>query len=572
MNDRNLFKMKKSVSALLLALLVTCSSKICARGAQEIVEAGSWVYDAFAAIFIEAGFTDFSDQAPLTIAELRTYLNDIDYDLLSQAGKAQYNRIEEYFSDDDFSITTDILQLGIRPELNFEGYYKTEEDIDWVYNRYYKKPILFAPVFFNVKDYISMGMDLELGINKKQMEDDKDYTNIFLSGGEINTDFPKTGYFSTGYKFTEKTGINLQIGMANQDVNRSLTGSVAQSRYFTGASYANLELFNPTIRYNMNITQFNVNKYMYSHRFDFRLFKKLNLSIQESTLVFAPMELRFFNPLTVYHGMHDWEDYHHSDADKDFDETACAYMVLKASYSVCSGVRLYGLFAMDQFQTAYERSNWGANTTPNARGGQIGVESYFPIKDGYLHTWIEGTYTEPYLYIKESPNWSMARAYTENVGYTDDALYEWIGSPFGPDTISAKLSVGYEVPGKWSLVGSYLFMDRGKLSGKGVFESQKWTGNRFEPDYQNWFFPNKKTQGEDEALRRRDMKTPSGKTPVYVHTVSLRAEYKPFDYMSVMLQPAYTFVQNYKHEKGRNEHGFELALSLNIKLPEMFAK
>lgn len=574
--------MKKPVSALLLALLVTCSSKICARGAQEIVEAGSWVYDAFAAIFIEAGFTDFSDQAPLTIAELRTYLNDIDYDLLSQAGKAQYNRIEEYFSDDDFSITTDILQLGIRPELNFEGYYKTEEDIDWVYNRYYKKPILFAPVFFNVKDYISMGMDLELGINKKQMEDDKDYTNIFLSGGEINTDFPKTGYFSTGYKFTEKTGINLQIGMANQDVNRSLTGSVAQSRYFTGASYANLELFNPTIRYNMNITQFNVNKYMYSHRFDFRLFKKLNLSIQESTLVYSPMELRFLNPLTIYHGMHDWKDYNSSGEatvyGKGFDETACAYMVLKSTFAVCPGIRLYGLFAMDQFQTAYERSNWSSDSTPNARGGQLGIESYIPIESGYLHTWLEGTYTEPYLYIKESPNWSMVRTYIENVGYTDNALYEWIGSPFGPDTISAKVALGYEVPGKWSITGSYLFMDRGEKAGTKVFENSPWGATRTEFDKENndfiknWDFPNEKIQGEDEALRRRDLKTPSGECGEYVHTVSLRAEYMPFDYMSVLLQPAYTFVQNYDHEKGRTEHGVEIALSLNIKLPEMFGK
>ena len=46
----------------------------------------------------------------------------------------------------------------------------------------------------------------------------------------------------------------------------------------------------------------------------------------------------------------------------------------------------------------------------------------------------------------------------------------------------------------------------------------------------------------------------------------------PFDYMSVLLQPAYTFVQNYDHEKGRTEHGVEIALSLNIKLPEMFGK
>ena len=172
----------------------------------------------------------------------------------------------------------------------------------------------------------------------------------------------------------------------------------------------------------------------------------------------------------------------------------------------------------------------------------------------------------------------MVRTYIENVGYTDNALYEWIGSPFGPDTISAKVALGYEVPGKWSITGSYLFMDRGEKAGTKVFENSPWGATRTEFDKENndfiknWDFPNEKIQGEDEALRRRDLKTPSGECGEYVHTVSLRAEYMPFDYMSVLLQPAYTFVQNYDHEKGRTEHGVEIALSLNIKLPEMFGK
>ncbi|MBQ9537685.1 MAG: hypothetical protein IJU95_00305, partial [Treponema sp.] len=582
-----------SVLGILIFLLCTVTAH--ARGGQELVDAGSWVYDAFAAISIESGTVDFSDQAPLSVAELKTYFDELDYDILSPAGKALYRRLDEYFADDDLSVNFDILQLGARPEVNLEGYYKHNSKLPWCYDRYDKQPLIYSPVFLNLGDWLSLDMDLELGINKKQMEKKDDYTNVPLDVKHINADFPKTGYLSAGYKFTDKTGINFRLGMGEQEVGRTLGGSIIQSRYFTGSSWGNLEIFNPNVRYNMNVTQFNVDKYMYTHRLDFRLFDKLSLSVQESTLVYGPMELRFLNPLTIFHGMHDWKDYFPAGNPYGWDESACAYLALKASYAVTNNIRIYGLYAQDQLQMPSERTE--NDTTPNAFGGQLGAEAFFPVSDGYIHPRLEAYYATPYLYIKESPNWSMARSYTENIGYSDteDALYEWIGSPFGPDTIAGKMSVGYEMPGRWSLTATGLVMARGEMSGTKVFddgmfddETRRYYKNWYNRDWhgkdrsfgsyndvKNWAFPNSKTQGNKTAKDRQGLTTPStlnGGATEYVFNAAIKLAYEPFDYLSLQVQPSYTYVINSGNIEGKTRHGPEFAISIKIKIPEMFRK
>ncbi len=591
----------KAFAPALLGLLITvcCPSAGSARGAQELVRAGSWVYDAFAALTIETGMVDFSDQAPLSVAELRTYFDEIDYDILSPAGRTLYRRLEDFFDDDDLSLNLDILQLGVRPELNLEGYYKFNDKLPWTYGRYDKQPLLFAPVFLNLGDWVTLDMDLELGINKKQMEKKDDYTNVPLDVKQLNADFPRTGYLSTGYRFTDKTGANLRVGMGEQDVGRSLTGSIIQSRYFTGSSWANLEIYNPNVRYNMNVTQFNVDKYMYTHRFDFRFFNKLHLSVMESTLVYGPMELRFLNPLTIFHGMHNWKDYfgknyHTGEENFGWDESACAYLAATASYALTNRLRIYGLYAQNQLQLPSEVTE--NDSTPNAMGGQLGLESYIPLASGYLHSWLEGSYTTPYMYIKESPNWSMARGYTENIGYSDtaDALYEWIGSPFGPDTIAGKLAVGYEVPGRWSLTASGLFMARGEMSGTKIYDNSWWHGNdsyfannmaprknmpyptyNTDDDVKAWAFPNSKMQGKETAKKKQGLSTPSslnGGATEYVLNAALKLNYEPFDYLSLQVQPSYTYVINSGNVEGKTRHGPELSISIKIKIPEMFKK
>ena len=69
------------------------------RGGQDLILCGHWVYSALLSLEMEMGRVTFSDQAPISINELKTYLEDIDYERLSEPGKKQYDRIIEYIEE-----------------------------------------------------------------------------------------------------------------------------------------------------------------------------------------------------------------------------------------------------------------------------------------------------------------------------------------------------------------------------------------------------------------------------------------------------------------------------------------
>lgn len=541
-----------------------------ARGKQEIVKAGSWIYDALTAISIERGHLDLSCQAPLSIAEIELYLSETDYNSLSEAGKKQYDRIIDYVSYEPTAFKAGIFSLSVDPELNAEGFYKTNDDIDWVYDRYERQPFLMTPLTFQGGDLFTMSMDVAFRENKGAALKDKNYTNFPVADGSFTPDvnFPDSAYGSTGFMLGESSGVNLQAGLGNVSVGRSLSGSIIWSEYFTNSSYANLEFFTNNFRYNMNITEFNVDKYSYTHRLEARFFKKIHFGIMESILVNAPMELRFMNPLTIFHGMSPWRDY--EPEKKDTESHVCDYLALEAAFVPVKNVRLYGMFAMNQFQTFYEKSNWEDDTTPDSLAFQGGIESFIPYKKGYFHLWLEGTYTQPYMYIKEGPNWSLVRTYSENMN--DKAVfYEWVGSPFGPDTIAGELSAGYEVPGKWALNLNYLFKASGEYSGTKVFTDElDWGGTDRIEEIEYWPYPDSdKEGGQDRAKKQQGFVTPHG-TPEYLNRIALRASFSPSEVFTISAQPAFVFIFNHDNESGEFASGGEFALSAKIKFGRMF--
>ncbi|MBP5176547.1 MAG: hypothetical protein ILP07_11650 [Treponema sp.] len=559
--------LKKFLTASLVFLTVTGFIFASPRGKQELVNSDSWIYGALTALSMESGRSCMADETPITIGEIESILLEVEREKLSAAGQAQYDRIVGYIAHGGLSVSMGLLSFGVDPELNLEGYYKSNDDLDWVYDRYYKQPIVSAPVTFMAGDYFTMGMEVELSMNHCAFNRDDNYLNIPISSlGDLDINFPHFAYGSTGIMLNENTGVNLRAGLGTQSIGRALTGSIMMSEYFTDASYLNLEIFSPFFRYNMNVTEFNVDKYLYTHRFNVRFFKKLQFTVMESMLVNAPLELRFLNPLTIFHGTAAWEDY------GGHEIRISDYLCLGINYVPVPYLRIYGQFAMNQWQTIYERTNWPNDTTPNSLAFQLGTELFYPISEGYLHAWIEGVYTDPYMYIKEGPNWSLVRTYRENVGDMDP-IYEWLGSSFGPDTIAGKLSAGYEVPGKWNVGASYLFAACGEYSGSKVFtEALNWGGvNRYDEDLDEWVYPNadKPTQGFDEAKRRQSWLAPHG-TPEFINQITLSGGWNPTDYLSLSAQPSLVFVFNRNNIEGNFEIGWEFALSSKLIISRMF--
>ena len=540
------------------------------RGNQELVPAGSWVYDNLFSISVESGIINFADNAPLSVEEIKVYLSEIDYDSLSSSGKKQYDEIQKYFDRQLPSFDSGFLSFAIEPSLNLSGFYKTNDDLDWVYDRYERRHFLDVPLSLNCGNYLTLKMDTFLGMNKSYSLHNNVYSNIPLGADYIDINFPDEGYLSTGYVFGKNTGINFQLGKGERNIGRTLTGSMIWSRYLTGVSYGSLTLYSPNIRYTGNVSQFGVDRYMYYHEFEGRFFRKFTFTALEGMFINAPMELRFLNPFTIFHGMAPWREY--EPEEYDAESHICAYLGIKFQYVPVKNLRIYGLYAMTQFQTPFEVNNYPNDVTPNGIGGQLGSELFIPLKDGKLYFGIEGSYAQPYLYIKEGPNWTLVKTYYENSGDKRHPFYEWIGSPFGPDTVSCEFKAEYSVPHKYSLGLVYLLMARGEMSEDRVFTTMAgdsrhpaWGGvHTPEKIPDDWCYPDKERQGIENAKHNQKLVTPTG-IPENVNRLSVRGTYWLNDKTEITLQPSYVLIFNNDHKKGNTQQGIEIACAVSYK-------
>ena len=154
------------IFAALLAASFALFAQKPGRGGQTLFEPRHWIYDSLQILEQECAIVQFSDQAPLSLNQVRAMLGEIDYDLLSQAGRAQYDRIIGFFNESGFSVSASIFQARVEPELNLEGYAKTNSKAPWIYDRYEKKHFLELPITLGVGDYATLFADIFAGINR----------------------------------------------------------------------------------------------------------------------------------------------------------------------------------------------------------------------------------------------------------------------------------------------------------------------------------------------------------------------------------------------------------------------
>ena len=536
------------------------------------MESRHWIYDSLQILEQECAIVQFSDQSPLSLSQVRAMLGEIDFDSLSPAGRAHYDKIIDFFKESAFSVQASIFQARIEPELNLEGYVKTNSSVPWVYDRFEKKRFLNLPVSFDVGDYASLFIDISAGINKTAGQDGDTFINIPYNEKNFDVNFPHNAYGSFGHAWTDTVGFNFRVSNMSQSFGRAETGSIIQSEYLTDAASAALSFYSSIFQYTGSLTQFNNRRYLYSHKFDARFGKKFQLSIMEAALPYGEMDLRFFNPMMFLHNYASWLDYQADGSDVG------SYFGIKAVAAPAKYLRLFALWSMTQFQLPVEMDDNDTNKdnyVPNAMGFQGGAESYIPFKGGHLHFNLEGYYAQPYLYINSSPNWSFVRTSSEsNSGSAD--FYEWFGSRYGPDTVAASFRSEFIVPEKWAAGFKYLFLARGELSDPGIFKKAGWGPrvlNIGDDSLKNWVYPfttgsDGKTQFSQKYKDGRNLAAPSG-TPEFVNVISVYGSFSPTVWLKLILQPSLAIVSNSGHEKGKSEISFECVLGAQVKFTKI---
>lgn len=529
--------------------------------AQKLIYPGEWAYDALTALSLEQRVLFFSGSM-LTVGQFRSMLTEIDPETLSPAGKLLYGELEEYLGGRGFlSIESGALGIDVDPSLNAEFYARSNKNLNYIYDNNKRKPFLAIPFGLSFSPYLAAEMDVALEQKWDAAFFKDNYTN-FPAGDAFNFNMPKRAYLSVGLPFKETAGLQFRIGIGENFFGRTKTGSIILSDYMKDATYGSVSIYSPAVKYSGNIMQLEVNKYFYFHQLEMRFFKRVSLSAVEGLMVNAPMELRFLNPVMIYHSFSAYSEYgdYNGPASgfESEDSRVASFFGLKLELQLLKHLRLYGLWALNELRTTAESGEDLDALKPDSMAIQGGGEAFIPSARGYWSFGLEGVYTYPYVYVLRSSTWSF---YKPKTGKSGDTQF-WTGTPLGPDTAAATLWAGFHTS-KWSLSGSFLFAAQGERSGLDIFD-----GDAYHP-----WKTYKKDPGNNyaAALEETRLIAPTG-TPAFTYQISFSAAWSIYKWLAFSFDPGYKIINNYHHEKGRTEHGFEAAFGVKLIPPQLNLK
>ena len=540
---------------------------------QKILQSDDWAYDALATLSREQGKVFFADSR-ITVAEMQRYLANIDANTLSPSGLDIYDRLSSYLNSEPWiKFQSDAVSLGLDLALQPELYYKTNDNVPWIYDKYSRNPIFEAPAGFSFGPWITAEMDLYIGQNEYAATLNNNYSNIPLDPvAQMDIHIPKRAYVSAGVPVGEASGFNFAIGLGDNFFGRTQTGSIIISEYLERTVYAQASIYSPYFKYTAQVLQYNVNKYHYMHYLQVRPHRTVSVSIAEGVMVNAPLELRFLNPFTIFHSYESYktytdynEDLGHVQSDVPLedqwnngdliydpngDSRIGSYFGAKVEWQPIRYFRFYGLLVFDVYDLPMKKQHWMAGLFPDAVGFQAGTDFSFPVQGGYWEFGLEGVYTYPYLYIMWDKGWSFYKEVPELDVMKNPPLRYWTGTPFGPDSIAGSVKAGFRSMSGWYAGFSFVFSAQGALSDLSIFDTDESLYNTYRPSHVVY-----------------DVTVPPTGIPVFTYTASLRGEYKPREWLSFSMQPGYRVVVNTNHVEGSIDQGFELALSLRLKPP-----
>jgi hypothetical protein len=540
--------LKKSLPIVWFLFLFLCGSAVFSLPKQKIIYPGDPIYDSLTILGLEQGIV-FLSGSTLTVMQIEQMLERVEPDALSDSGRALYDKLRATLAEPGaLSLSSHILQFDFFPALQPELYFKTNENLGWIYDRNDRKPFLPFGVAFSLDSYMTIEADAYFGENRRLSEAHDNYFNFMydkmIDGVQsMDINLPKRAYISAGFPFGLGMGINFRLGIGDDFVGRTRTGSIILSDNMKEPSYANLTIYTPYLKYTADVMELEVNKYWYLHRINVNVFDYLSFSMLEGVMVNAPFELRFLNPLMMFHGLTAWETYnvpggYNDQIDNHDGSRVGSFLGMVFDGRIWKNNRLYGMVAMNQLEVPGERHP--DSTVPDAFAFQAGYESFVPLSSGYLSFGLEGVYTFPYMYVLESVHWSYVRESKEVSN--PDLIREWTGTPFGPDSVAGTLWAGYQSASPWSVFFSFLMAVQGEKSGTSIFDT-----------------PSLYPTTHEEIL----LTAPTG-TCSYSYTFTVTGKWSPLDWVHLSLQPACKFVNGYGNDAGRFEQGFEVTFSAQV--------
>jgi hypothetical protein len=239
--------------ALCIFLLFFCGSPVFSLPKQKIIYPGDPIYDSLTVLALEQKIV-FLDASTLTVMQIEQHLDRIDPDSLSPSGLYVYNQLRAVLAGDGaLSLGSHILRFDLDPALQPELYFKTNDKLSWVYGRNQRLPFFPFSTAFSLSSYLTIESDLYFGENRRFSEAHDNYFNFMydkmIDGVEnFDTNLPKRAYLSAGVPLGKGFGINFRLGIGDDFIGRTRTGSILLSDNMKEPSYANLTFYTPYLK------------------------------------------------------------------------------------------------------------------------------------------------------------------------------------------------------------------------------------------------------------------------------------------------------------------------------------
>ena len=405
----------------------------------------------------DAGKSFLSLTPPLSGDEILAILDEIDIESLSDPMLLRYENIINNLYPSLIN-NSDFFSAAIHIRTALEGRFRSNTDIPWLKKDNTSQAMLGIPIQFFFADRV------ELFAEPLAASDPWFYnepvsnwgTNVPWEAKRIDLNMPLRAYAAFGGKWW-----NFQIGRDNVSYGSGKTGNLALSNNPDYYEFARLSFFSSVLKYSAFVSQMPMsleeplfdnksilkpddltetqNRYFYLHRIDIRFKKKFTLSLSEGVMVGnSPLELRYLNPLMIFHSFFSWKDYPNWGAEKG-DMTG-SILSLDFEWAFHPGWALYSQIVMNEFSTPYEK-NIAPDQPPSGMGYLLGAEYAFSISNWSLSIFTEFVYTDPFLYTLSSPFASMIWMRRSSDLGTKALRYAWIGHGEGRDMFLAAFGI-----------------------------------------------------------------------------------------------------------------------------------
>lgn len=424
------------------------------RGA-ELVPSGSRLYDAIDYLAVLSGETTLLVRTPASINEIIGTLDSLGRE---RTPNGELDALEANIRERllpsapliDTGTGSGRAMLFVHPSVTLgasvpvDGSALLPADLLRVSNQ--TKPAINVPLAIDFGEWIACRSEFTVGKGYWASVEEGAWTNVPLTASETDMNVPSDAWLAAGNE-----SVTLAVGRGPVSMGQTLSGSMIFSDTYDRPDWAFLTFHAPAIRLSLMPIELSPNRYLYFHGLSLKPFKNLSISLSEAASVNAGIDLRYLNPVMIYHDYAGWRD--GSSYGIDGSSPVGTQFGASVEWVPAAGVKVYGQYAMNQFQTGYELSEYSdtASYIPNSLGGLVGAEWIRPAGEGFLVVGAEGLYSNPWLYVLENRSISYLWSRRELVapgGHTADWIYGWTGNPYGPDTISATVDVAYDIPFK----------------------------------------------------------------------------------------------------------------------------